>query len=113
MILNNSCTKVSENFIIGTWNILSNQRNDYDEDGWYELMFDDEKGTITFNSDGSFFIRYSDGYNDQGVWSYIESRGQLRLFGMIWDVSRPANKEMELRFDGSDFSEIIFLKKIG
>lgn len=106
-----SCTKVSEKTFVGTWRVISCQANDNEGYGWYELMEDGEKRTITFNEDGTYVDNYDDSF-DIGTWAYISYSEQLRLFGVLWNIHLYEKKEMELRFDGDDMSERLFLKKI-
>lgn len=111
ILLCNSCTKVSEDFIIGTWKFVSFQVNLFDGDGWHEIL-DDETITITFKDNGTFFMSSTAGESEDGTWGYIGSTNQLRFQEMLWDVYRHNNKEMELSMNNNDYAETIFLKKI-
>ena len=116
MLLFNSCTKVSENFIIGEWEVISMQAIDYDDGGgWSEFMIPGEEITITFHSYGTYTYLYvynGDREYDQGTWSYLEGLQQLKFNGYLFDVYRHKNKEMELRYEQPDHAEKMYLKKI-
>ena len=117
MLLFNSCTKVSENFIIGKWEVISYQFTFYDEDGWMETMYTEyEKITISFRSNGSYSRLDVDIYGDsdyeQGTWNYIEDWQKLKFSEVLWDVYRHKNKEMELRYEGPNDAAKMYLKKI-
>lgn len=106
-----SCTKVSEKNFVGTWRMISLQRNDNDGYGWYEETAADENRTITFRADGTYIDNY-DGDINSGTWAYISSSEQLRLFGILWIVNFYENKEMELRGEDQGSSFRVFLKRM-
>ena len=111
IIICNSCTKISEKTFVGTWKVLSIQRNDYDGEGWHEEDYASTNRTITFYSNG-YFEDNDDGYLETGSWAYIESTEQLKFYGDLWNINRFENNELELGQSDSDMSLRIFMKKI-
>ena len=113
-VLFNSCTKVSEKYIIGKWEVISYQRyerNGYD--GWIQgIESPEEVSTITFHSDGSYTEVYGDGNYHEGTWIFSEGLQQIKFDGVLLDVYRYTNKEMEWRRETSDYAEKTYLKKI-
>lgn len=95
---------------MGTWRLISIQRNDNDGYGWYEEMADENR-TITFCADGTF-VDNMDGHIDSGTWAYISSSEQLRLYGVLWNVNFYEKKEMELSGEDQGSSFRLFFKKI-
>ena len=101
-----SCSKPSENKIIGKWQIASMQYRDSDDPEWeYELPEADEIVTAEFRSDNFCAIYFNGELEDLVAWSYDKSSGKIIFDYDIFEVTKCTSKEMIWYYKESDEDE--------